>query len=118
MSKTSMVLSIVAVTAVVLLFAVSLITVSQHASATVLVHHKVTVHHKAPASVHASTRVTVHHKAHTASKGKISVHQVAVIPEAHNNPDKVLQNTTAMKALVKGPDGENIVIGGMMSDGY
>jgi len=114
-----MVLSIVAVTAVVLLFAVSLITVSQHASATVLVHHKVTVHHKAhTASVHASTTVTLHHKAHTASKGKISVHQVAVIPEAHNNPDKVLQNATAMKALVKGPDGENIVIGGMMSDGY
>jgi hypothetical protein len=65
---------------------------------------------------HASA--AVHHKTHTASKDKMSVHQVAVIPEAHNNPDKVLQNATAMKALVKGPDGENIVIGGMMSDGY
>ena len=58
------------------------------------------------------------HKAHTASKGKISVHQVAVIPEAHGKPDVVLQNATALKALVKGPYGESDVIGGMMSGGY
>ena len=90
--KTSTALfAIITVTA---LFAVSFIVASEHASAAI-VHHK----------------VAVHHKAHT-------IHQVAVIPEAHNNPDKVLQNATAMKALVKGPDGENIVIGGMMSDGY
>jgi hypothetical protein len=91
-NKTSTIFfAIVTVTA---LFSVSFILASEHASAAI-VHHK----------------VAVHHKAHT-------VHQVAVIPEAHNNPDKVLQNATAMKALVKGPNGENIVIGGMMSDGY
>jgi hypothetical protein len=41
-----------------------------------------------------------------------------VIPEAHNNPDKVLANATAMKALTKGPYGDSIVIGGMTADGY
>jgi len=91
-NKTSTIFfAIVTVTA---LFAVSFILASEHASAAI-VHNK----------------VGVHHKAHT-------VHQVAVIPEAHNIPEKVLQNVTAMKALVKGPDDENIVIGGMMSDGY
>jgi hypothetical protein len=39
--------------------------VSQHVSAAVAVHH----------------RAAIHHKAYTASKGKMSVHQVAVIPE-------------------------------------
>jgi hypothetical protein len=97
--KTSTVLfAIVTVTA---LITVSLIPASQQASA-VVVHHK----------------VAVHHRAHTASKGNISVHQVAVIPEAHGKPDVVLQNATALKALVKGPYGETDVIGGMMSGGY
>jgi len=93
-NKTSTIFFAIVTVTAQLLFAVSFILASEHASAAI-VHHK----------------VAVHHKAHT-------VHQVAVIPEAHNNPDKVLQNATAMKALVKGPDGENIVIGGMMSDGY
>ncbi|MGC2683266.1 MAG: hypothetical protein WA323_15500 [Candidatus Nitrosopolaris sp.] len=88
---------------VVALSAITLILASQHASAVVVVHHK----------------VTVHHNAHTASKGKISVHQVAVIPEAHGIP---LLNATALnKELtkeVKGPYGESDVIGGMMKDGY
>ncbi|HET7390523.1 MAG TPA: hypothetical protein VFJ51_06845 [Nitrososphaeraceae archaeon] len=97
--KTSAVLfAVVTVTA---LITVSLISASQQASA-VVVHHK----------------VAVHHKAHTASKGKISVHQIAVIPEAHGKPDVVLQNATALKALVKGPYGETDVIGGMVSGGY
>ncbi|MFY9798766.1 MAG: hypothetical protein WAJ93_24020, partial [Candidatus Nitrosopolaris sp.] len=82
--KTSTVLfAIVTVTA---LITVSLIPASQQASA-VVVHHK----------------VAVHHRAHTASKGNISVHQVAVIPEAHGKPDVVIQNATALRALVKGP---------------
>ena len=141
--KTSTVLfAIVTVTA---LITVSLIPASQQASA-VVVHHKVAVHHRAhtassqasavvvhdkvavhhrahTASSQASAvvvhdKVAVHHKAHTASKGNISVHQVAVIPEAHGKPDVVLQNATALKALVKGPYGETDVIGGMMSGGY
>ncbi len=115
-----------AMVAVVALFAVTSMPASQQASA----HHKahtassqvsttVAVHHKAhTASSQVSTTVAVHHKAHTASKGKISVHQVAVIPEAHGKPDVVLQNATALKALVKGPYGETDVIGGMMSGGY
>ena len=100
-----------AMVAVVALFMVTLMPSSQQAAA---------AHHKADtASTQVSTTtVAVHHKAHTASKGKISVHQVAVIPEAHNNPDKVLANATAMKALTKGPYGETDVIGGMMSGGY
>ena len=103
-----------------------ILRISQQASA----HHKahtastqvsttVAVHHKAhTASTQVSTTVAVHHKAHTASKGKISVHQVAVIPETHGKPDVVLQNATALKALVKGPYGETDVIGGTMSGGY
>ena len=99
-----------AMVAVVALFAVTSMPASQQASA----------HHKAhTASSQVSTTVAVlHHKAHTASKGKISVHQVAVIPEAHGKPDVVLQNATALKAMVKGPYGESDVIGGMMSGGY
>jgi hypothetical protein len=115
-----------AMVAVVALFAVTSMPASQQASA----HHKaytastqvsttVAAHHKAhTASTQVSTTVAAHHKAHTASKGKISVHQVAVIPEAHGKPDVVLQNATALKALVKGPYGETDVIGGMMSGGY
>ena len=52
--------------------------------------------------------------AHTVSKGKISVHQVAVIPEVHS---KIL-NATALKKLMEGPYGETDVISGMMSGGY
>jgi Tfp pilus assembly protein PilE len=97
------------VVAVVALIAVASMPASQQASA----RHKVHT-----VSTQVSTTVAVHHKVHTASKGKISVHQVAVIPEAHGKPDVVLQNATAMKALVKGPYGESDVIGGMMSGGY
>ena len=100
-----------AMVAVVALFVVASMPTSQQASA-------VAVHYKAhTASTQVSTTVAVHHKA-TASKGKISAHQVAVIPEAHGKPDVVLQNATAVKALVKGPYGEKDVIGGMMSGGY
>ena len=92
-----------AVVAVVALFAVTSMLASQLASAD----------HKAhTASTHVST-VAVHHKAHT-SKGKISLHQVAVIPETHG---KIL-NATALKKQLKGPYGESDVIGGMMSGGY
>jgi hypothetical protein len=78
------------------LFAVSLIMASQHASATVVVHHK----------------VAVHHKAYAVSKdpsGSSSVHKaIAVIPETHGEPI----TAAVLKKLVKGPDGESIVIGG------
>ena len=47
----------------------------------------------------ASTTVVVHHKAHTASKGKISVHQVVVDPQAHGIP---LLNATAIKKEIDG----------------
>jgi hypothetical protein len=131
-----------ATVAVVTLFAATLMPASQQASAhhkthtastlsttpsaAVVVHHKVTVHHKAhtapsqaSAAVVVHHKVTVHHKAHTASKGKISVHQLAVDPQAHGVP---LLNATAIKKEiakeVKGPYGESDVIGGMMSDGY
>jgi hypothetical protein len=90
-----------AIVIITALFAVSLITASQNASAAV-VHHK----------------VAVHHKAHTASKGKtsISVHHkvIAVIPEVHGRT----LNATALKKLVKGPYGESDVIGGMIAGGY
>jgi len=74
------------------LFAVSLITASQHASA------------------------AVHHKAHTESKDPSSnVHKiVTVVPETHG---KIL-NATALEKLTKGPYGNSIVIGGMTSDGH
>jgi hypothetical protein len=90
-------------------------TSSQVSTTTVAVHHKV---HTTSSQV-STTTVAVHHKAHTASKGKISVHQVAVDPQAHGIP---LLNATALKKEiakeVKGPYGESDVIGGMMSDGY
>ena len=99
-----------AMVAVVALFAVTSMPASQKASAD----------HKAhTASSQVSTTVAVHHKAHTASKGKVIVHQVAVIPEAHGIP---LLNATALKKElskeVKGPYGEKDVLGGMMSGGY
>ena len=99
--KTSLVFATVSVTA---LFAISLMMASQYTHAAAVEHHK----------------VSLHHKAHSASKDSSgSVHKViAVIPEAHNNPDKVLANATAMKALTKGPYGDSIVIGGMTADGY
>ena len=117
-----------AVVAVVALIAVASMPASQQA----LAHHKA---HTASTQV-STTTVAVHHKAHTASKGKISVHQVvsdspivkgkivtlgikAVDPQAHGIP---LLNATALKKEiakeVKGPYGENDVIGGMMSGGY
>jgi maltose-binding protein MalE len=111
-----------AVVAVVALIAVASMPASQQASA----HHKV---HTASTQV-STTTVAVHHKAHTASvhqvvsdtpivKGKIVTLGIkAVDPQAHNSPDKTLQNATAMKALTKGPYGETDVIGGMMSGGY
>ena len=64
-------------------------------------------------SMPASQLASADHKAHT-SKGKISLHQVAVIPETHG---KIL-NATALKKQLKGPYGESDVIGGMMSGGY
>src|SRR5215472_2440048 len=91
--------------AVVALSAVTWMPASLQASA----HHKA---HTTPSK--GSTTVVVHHKAHTLSKGKISVHQVAVIPETHG---KIL-NATALKKQLKGPYGESDVIGGMMSGGY
>lgn len=80
-----------------------------------------------PASQHASAHDKAHTAsskvsttvAHAASKGKISVHQVVVDPQAHGIP---LLNATALKKEiakeVKGPYGEKDVIGGMMSGGY
>jgi hypothetical protein len=86
-----------AMVVVIALFAVTLRVASQDASAAIVVHHKVTVHHK----------------------GKISVHQVVVDPQAHGIP---LLNATALKKEiakeVKGSYGEKDVIGGMMSGGY
>ncbi|MGC2572485.1 MAG: hypothetical protein WA364_13320 [Candidatus Nitrosopolaris sp.] len=89
-----------AIVTITALFALSLITTSQHASATA--HHK----------------LAVHHKDHTTSKDPSvsnNVHKViAVIPETHG---KIL-NATALKKLTKGPYGNSIVIGGMTADGY
>jgi catabolite regulation protein CreA len=69
-------------------------------------------------SMPAAQQASADHKAHTASKGKISVHQVAD-PQVHGIP---LLNATALKKEltkeVKGPYGESDVIGGMMSGGY
>jgi hypothetical protein len=79
-----------AIVTVTALFAVAFIMTPQHASA------------------------AVHHKAHTASKDKMSLHQVEVIPEMHG---KIL-NATGLKGLLKGPYGNSIIIGGMMSGGY
>jgi hypothetical protein len=91
-----------AIVTVSALFAVSLIMASQHASAAVVVHNK----------------VALHHRAHILSKdpsGSSSVHKVtAVIPEAHGEP----VTTAVFKKLVKGPDGESIVIGGRIVGGY
>jgi hypothetical protein len=87
--------------AIVALSAVTLILASQHASAAVVAHHKVTVQHT------ANTASKVHHKV------------IAVDPQAHGIP---LLNATALKneiaKEVKGPYGEKDVIGGMMSGGY
>jgi hypothetical protein len=59
---------------------------SQNASAAIVVHHKVAVHHKdhIASSQASATAVAVHHKVRTASQGTISVHKVVtVIPETH-----------------------------------
>jgi archaellin len=99
-----------AMVVVAALFVVTSMSASQQASAD----------HKAHTpSSEVSTTVAVHQKVHTASKGKISVHHVAVIPEAHGI---ALLNATALKKElskeVKGPYGEKDVLGGMMSGGY
>jgi hypothetical protein len=84
------------------LFAVSLIMASQHASATVVVHHKVAVHHKA-------------HAVSTDPSGSSSVHKaIAVIPETHGEAI----TAAVLNKLVKGPYGESIVIGGRIAGGY
>jgi len=95
--KTSPAFATIIVTA---LFAGSLIMASEHTSAVAAEHHK----------------VSLHHKAHSASSSSASsIHKVvAVVPETHG---KIL-NTTALKKLTKGPDGNSIVIGGMTADGY
>jgi hypothetical protein len=107
--KTSTVFfAIVTVTA---LFAVSFIMASQNASAAAVVHHKVTVHHKAHIASNQATAVAVHHKDRTASQGTISVHKVvAVIPETHgaSAPEQI--------KIMKSSKGN--VIGGMIVDGY
>ena len=101
-----------AVVAVVALIVVASMPASQQASA----HHKVHT-----ASTQVSTTVAVHHKVHTtASKGKIVTLGIKTVdPQAHGIP---LLNATALKKEiakeVKGPYGENDVIGGMMSGGY
>ena len=91
-----------AIFTVTALFAVTLITASQHASAAVIVHRKVVTHH-------------VGHTAFKDPNGSSSVHKViAVIPETHGEPI----TAAALKKLVKGPYGKSIVIGGMMTGGY
>ena len=109
--KTSTVFfAIVTVTA---LFTVSFIMASQNASAAIVVHHKVAVHHKDHiASSQASARaVTVHHIGHTASQGTISVHKVvAVIPETHG------ASAPELLKIMKSSKGN--VIGGTIVDGY
>jgi len=105
---------IVTVTA---LFAVNLITTSQSASAAVVVHHKVAVHHKAHTASSQASAIIVHHKVavqhvgHTASQGTISVHKVgAVIPETHG------ASAPELIKIVKSSKGN--VIGGTIVDGY
>jgi hypothetical protein len=76
-----------AIVTVTALFTVSFIMASENASAAILVHHKVAVHHKAhiASSQASATAVVVHQKDRTASQGTISVHKVvAVIPETHD----------------------------------
>ena len=109
--KTSTVFfAIVTVTA---LFAVSFIMASQNASAAIVVHHKVAVHHKdhIASSQASATAVATHHKDRTASQGTISVRKVvAVIPETHgaSAPEQI--------KIMKSTKGN--VIGGMIVDGY
>jgi hypothetical protein len=109
--KTSTVFfAIVTVTA---LFAVSSIMASQNASAAIVVHHKVTVHHKdhIASSQASATAVVVHHKDRTASQGTISVHKVvAVIPETHG------ASAPELLKIMKSSKGN--VIGGTIVDGY
>jgi hypothetical protein len=109
--KTSTVFfAIVTVTA---LFAASFIMTSQNASAAIVVHHKVAVHHKAhiASSQASATAVVVHRKDRTASQGTISVHKVvAVIPETHG------ASAPELLKIMKTTKGN--VIGGMIVDGY
>jgi hypothetical protein len=109
--KTSTVFfAIVIVTA---LFAVSSIMASRNASAAIVVHHKVAVHHKdhIASSQASATAVVVHRKDRTASQGTISVYKVvAVIPETHgaSAPEQI--------KIMKSTKGN--VIGGTIVDGY
>ncbi|MFY9795633.1 MAG: hypothetical protein WAK17_04700 [Candidatus Nitrosopolaris sp.] len=107
--KTSTVFfAIVTVTA---LFAASFIMASQNASAAIVVHHKVAVHHKAHIASNQATAVAVHHKDRTASQGTISVHKVvAVIPETHG------ASAPELLKIMKSSKGN--VIGGTIVDGY
>jgi hypothetical protein len=91
--KTSTVFFVIVI--VTALFVVSLITASQNASAAVVVHHK----------------VAVHHIGRTASQGTSSVHKVvAVIPETHG------ATTAELLKIMKST--KSSVIGGMIVDGY
>jgi hypothetical protein len=110
MKKTSIVFfAIVTVTA---LFAVSFIMASQNASAAIVVHHKVAVHHKAhiASSQASTTAVAVHHKDRTASQDTISVHKVVAVPETHG--------ASAPELLKIMKSSKSNVIGGTIVDGY
>jgi hypothetical protein len=83
-----------AIVTVTALIAVSFIMASQNASAAIVVHHK----------------LAVHHKDRTASQGTISVHKVvAAIPETHG---------ASAPELLKIMTTKGNVIGGMIVDGY
>jgi hypothetical protein len=102
-----------AIVTITALFAVSFIMASQNASAAIVVHHKVTVHHKhhIASSQASATAVAAHHKDRTASRGTISVHKVvAVIPETHG------ASAPELLKIMKTTKGN--VIGGMIVDGY
>jgi hypothetical protein len=106
-----------AIVIVTALFAVNLITTSQNASAAVVVHHKVAVHHKAHTASNQASVIVVHHKVavqhigHTASQGTIIVHRVvAVIPETHG------ASAPELLKIMKSSKGN--VIGGTIVDGY
>jgi hypothetical protein len=83
-----------AIVTVTALFAITLITASQHASAAI-VHHK----------------LATHHIGRTASQGTSSVHKVvALIPETHG------ATTAELLKIMKST--KSSVIGGMIVDGY
>ncbi len=77
-------------------FLVTLIPDSQRASA-VVVHHKVSVHHKAHAASKGSSFISVHHKV------------IPVIPEMHGEPTTV--------GVHKKANSTGDIIGGMIVGG-